>query len=66
MTPPVACVMCLLTPDAQQMVVPVAQATVLVAPFLLRDRLRTGWTAFRRKRRGHERPDEADASRPAK
>jgi hypothetical protein len=43
MPPPIACVMCLVGPEAQQFAAPLTQAAVIAAPFLLRDRLRRGW-----------------------
>jgi hypothetical protein len=52
MTPPVACVMCLIGPEAQQFAVPLAQATVIVAPVLLRDRIRNVWRFVRSLRQG--------------
>jgi hypothetical protein len=48
---PLACVMCLIPPDAQQFAVPVAQATILVAPYVLRDRITAAVKSVRKRRR---------------
>jgi hypothetical protein len=55
MVPPIACVMCLVPPEAQQFAVPLAQATVIAAPVLLRDNIRRGWAAVRRRRAARDR-----------
>ena len=47
MVPPPGCVLCLVGPEAQQMVGPIAQATVIVAPIVLRDRLVRLWVRVR-------------------
>lgn len=44
-----ACVLCLLGPDAQQMAVPIAQATLITAPLLLRAQLGRGIRALRHR-----------------
>ena len=59
MTAPIACVLCLIGPDAQQMVVPMAQAAVVVAPIVLRDRIRQGVGAVRSLRARRELAPEA-------
>ena len=50
MAPPIACIMCLVPPDAQAFAIPLAQATVIAAPVLLRDQVRRGVAAVRRRR----------------
>jgi hypothetical protein len=47
---PVACVMCLIGPEAQQLALPVAQATVIAVPILMRDGFRRRIAALRRRR----------------
>jgi len=49
MAPPIACIMCLVPPDAQAFAIPLAQATVIAAPVLMRDQVRRGWAALRRR-----------------
>lgn len=51
---PLACVMCMIGPTAAPLVIPVVQATVIVAPILFRDQVRRAWRAAR------HRPDVAD------
>jgi hypothetical protein len=46
---PVACVMCLIGPEAQQLALPVAQATVIAVPILMRDGIRRRIAALRRR-----------------
>jgi hypothetical protein len=42
MLPPVACMMCVVTPDNAALIVPVAQATVIAMPFFFRTRIVAG------------------------
>jgi len=42
MTSPVACILCSIDPNMPSLVLPVAQATVLAAPILLRDHVKRG------------------------
>jgi hypothetical protein len=60
------CVLCLLSPDAQQMVGPMAQAVVIVGPIVLRDRIRQGVGVVRRRRRSTDvAPTSAPTDLPA-
>jgi len=60
---PIACIMCLVPPDAQQFAVPVAQATILVAPYVLRDRITGAIRAVRERGRRSNELDDADEPR---
>jgi hypothetical protein len=53
MTPPLACLMCALDPATTNMLVPMAQATVIAVPFFFRNNLK----AAIRRARGIAEPD---------
>jgi len=64
MAPPIACIMCLVPPEAQAFAIPLAQATVIAAPVLLRDQVRRGWRAFRRRTSRLDRQVTPDSTPP--
>jgi len=64
MAPPIACIMCLVPPEAQAFAIPLAQATVIAAPVLLRDQVRRGWRAFRRRTSRLDRQGTPDSTPP--
>jgi hypothetical protein len=69
----VACMLCSIDPGTANLLLPVAQATIISAPFLLRDQIRRGIRTVRDRRRSdvpdQERSDPAetpaDAPAPA-
>jgi hypothetical protein len=56
MSTPVACILCSIDPNMPSLVLPVAQATVLAAPILLRDHVKRGARAVVGRLR--EAPDD--------
>ena len=50
MSTPLACIACNLDPQTTSLVLPLAQATVLAAPVILRAQLRKGVQALRSRR----------------
>jgi hypothetical protein len=62
----VACLLCSIPPGSVDMVVPVAQATIIAAPILLRDQIRQGVRAARMwlAARGGTEERPANAVRP--
>jgi hypothetical protein len=58
MAPPIACIMCALNIDNTSLILPVAQATVIVVPFFLRTRIVAGV----RKAVGRAAPGEPASS----
>jgi len=69
--PPIACIMCLVPPDAQAFAIPLAQATVIAAPVLMRDQVRRGLAAVRRRTsrphgQANPEPPPPDPTHPAR
>jgi hypothetical protein len=54
MLTPIACMMCNLDPGTTSLLLPLAQATIISAPILMRDQLRRGFRAVRARRPGSE------------
>jgi hypothetical protein len=50
MSSPLACVICSLDPQNTALILPLAQATIVAAPLILRDEIRKGARAVRARR----------------
>jgi hypothetical protein len=56
MSSPLACVVCSLDPQTSSLILPIAQATIVAAPLILRDQIRRGARALRDRRSGRRAP----------
>jgi hypothetical protein len=54
MLTPIACMMCNVDPSTASLLLPLAQATIISAPILLRSQLRRGFRAVRARGRGSD------------
>ena len=52
MSSPLACVVCSLDPQTTSLILPLAQATIVAAPVILRNEIRRGARAIRERRSG--------------
>jgi hypothetical protein len=71
MSTPLACVACSLDPQTTSLILPLAQATILAAPVILRAELRKGVQAVRSRRArrpttGSLAASAAEAERPCR
>jgi hypothetical protein len=64
MTTPLACVVCSVDPQTSSLLLPIAQATIIAAPILLRDEIRRRVRAFHERGLGL-RPHISSGGRPA-
>jgi hypothetical protein len=60
--PPIACIACLIDPQTTTMLVPIAQATVLVVPVLFRKNIASAIRGFRGERFNPAEPDPEPVS----
>jgi hypothetical protein len=56
MSSPLACVVCSLDPQTTSLILPLAQATIVAAPVILRDEIRKGARAILERRSSRPAP----------
>jgi hypothetical protein len=65
MLTPIACMVCTVDPATTSLLLPLAQATVISAPILLRSQLRRGFRAVRSRRAGSSSELHGSTSSPS-
>ncbi len=65
MSSTLACLMCSIDPQTTSLLVPMAQATIITAPFFLRGKIQAGMRALRDRRPDPAEPDDQAAPEAA-
>lgn len=63
MSSPLACLVCNLDPQTSSLILPIAQATIVAAPLILRDEIRKGARAIRERRSSRRGPASRSSDR---